>query len=121
MSSWSASTPRLTLVLLSLSSLANFCLASDVTLAWDPDNSTIAGYRLHTGTSSGVYTQISEVGNATSTLVSNLVDGTTYFFVVTAYDNASVESPPRMRFPTPQVRPRPRRQRPVPQLRQHPQ
>src|SRR5947207_2689155 len=85
---------RLSLVLF-ISYLASTSLASDVTLAWEADqNPSIAGYRLHSGTSSGVYTQTTELGNTTSTLVSNLIDGKTYFFVVTAYNNGSVESSP---------------------------
>jgi len=67
--------------------------AAVVTLAWDLSSSpNIAGYRLHSGTTSGVYSQTSELGNATSTLVSNLVTGKTYFFVVTAYNTMGVES-----------------------------
>ena len=57
--------------------------AADVTLAWDASPAA-TNYRLHSGTSSGVYSQISELGNATSTLVSNLTVGQTYFFAVTA-------------------------------------
>jgi len=69
--------------------------AAVVTLAWDLSSSrNIAGYRLYSGTTSGVYGQTSELGNATSTLVSNLVTGKTYFFVVTAYNTMGVESAP---------------------------
>ena len=69
--------------------------AAGVTLAWDPASSpNIAGYRLHSGTTSGVYSQTIELGNATSTLVSNLATGKTYFFVVTAYNTMGVESAP---------------------------
>jgi Fibronectin type III domain len=69
--------------------------AAVVTLAWDLSWSpNIAGYRLYSGTTSGVYGQTIEVGNATSTLVSNLVTGKTYFFVVTAYNTMGVESAP---------------------------
>jgi hypothetical protein len=69
--------------------------AAVVTLAWDLSSSpNIAGYRLHSGTTSGVYSQTIEVGNVTSTLVSNLVAGKTYFFVVTAYNTKGVESAP---------------------------
>jgi hypothetical protein len=57
------------------------------TLAWDADTAPdIAGYRLYCGTSSGVYTQTIEVGNTTATLVSNLTEGKTHFFAVTAYE-----------------------------------
>jgi hypothetical protein len=67
--------------------------AQSVTLAWDANTaSNIIGYRLYAGTTSGVYTQEIEVGNNTSTLVSNLADGTTYFFTVTDYDTSGVES-----------------------------
>src|SRR6266566_1542220 len=70
-------------------------VAGNVTLAWDPDSDlNVVGYRLHSGTTSGVYTQTTEVGNVTAASVSNLVNGNTYFFVVTAYDANAVESAP---------------------------
>src|SRR6266404_1267405 len=70
-------------------------VAGNVTLAWDPDSDpNVVGYRLHSGTTSGVYTQTTEVGNATAASVSNLVNGNTYFFVVTGYNAAAVESAP---------------------------
>ena len=66
-----------------------------VTLRWDPvSDPLIVGYRLYSGTTSRVYTQDIDVGNTTSTLVSNLIAGQTYFFVVTAYNNVALESPP---------------------------
>ena len=69
--------------------------AQTVTLAWDsilqPD---LAGYRVHWGTASGDYTQTTDVGNTTRTVISNLTDGTTNFFAVTAYNTAGVESLP---------------------------
>lgn len=66
-----------------------------ITLAWNPSSSpNIAGYRLHCGVTKGVYIQTIEVGNATSILVSNLVAGKTYFFVVTAYNTIGLESAP---------------------------
>src|SRR5262249_5592918 len=65
--------------------------AQGVTLAWDPVTNA-AGYRLYSGTTSHVYTQQIDVGNATSALVSNLIDGQIYFFAVTAYDATGVES-----------------------------
>lgn len=64
-----------------------------VTLAWDPSvSSSVAGYRLYYGVSSRVYTNVIDVGSANSATVSNLVDSTTYFFAVTAYDVAGLES-----------------------------
>ena len=83
-------------------------------LAWDPA-ANAAGYRLYSGTASHVYTQQTEVGNATSTLVSNLINGQTYFFAVTAYNATGVESPASNEIsyvggaptPTPTVTPTP--------------
>lgn len=66
-----------------------------VTLAWNPDpDPNLAGYRLYCGTRRGVYTQRIEVGKTTTTSVSNLVAGRTYFFAVTVYNTAYMESPP---------------------------
>jgi hypothetical protein len=67
--------------------------AANVTLAWDVE-SGVAGYRLHYGTSSGSYTQSSDVGTNTSATVSNLTAGQTYYFVVTAYNSGGLESQP---------------------------
>lgn len=67
--------------------------ARQVTLVWDANTSGIAGYRLHYGTRSGSYSRQLDVGLVTTAIVSDLADGTTYFFVVNAY-NAYGESPP---------------------------
>ncbi|MBV8376909.1 MAG: fibronectin type III domain-containing protein [Verrucomicrobia bacterium] len=70
------------------------------TLAWNADAPTSnpatnpVGYRLHTGTTSGRYTQTTTLGSVTTTTVSNLVRGTTYYWVVTAYNSAGADSPP---------------------------
>src|SRR5262249_10319851 len=67
--------------------------AQNVNLAWDPNAApNIAGYRVYSGVSSGVYTQQLEVGTSTSVIVSNLVEGATYFFTVTDYDSSALES-----------------------------
>jgi hypothetical protein len=64
-------------------------------LSWDPDSSTnLAGYKVYMGTASGAYGTSFNVGNVTSYSVSNLPLGTTYFFVVTAYNTSGVESLP---------------------------
>src|SRR6266849_4550305 len=68
-------------------------VAGNVTLAWDADPNVV-GYRLYSGTTSGVYTQTTEVGNVVAASVSNLANGNTYFFVVTAYNASAVESAP---------------------------
>ncbi len=64
-----------------------------VTLAWDPETGDfIAGYRLYSGIASQTYTNMLDVGNTTSATFSNLTAGTTYYFAVTAYDLAGLES-----------------------------
>jgi hypothetical protein len=66
-----------------------------VTLAWNPDpDPNLAGYRLYSGTRRGVYTQRIEVGKTTTISVLNLAAGRTYFFAVTVYNTAYMESAP---------------------------
>jgi hypothetical protein len=69
--------------------------AEDVTLAWDAPggDSEIDGYRVHYGVASGSYTDTLEVGVATKATVTGLSDGTTYYFVVTAYNSVGESAP----------------------------
>ena len=63
-------------------------------LAWDSSpGGGVAGYRVYVGTTSGNYASSVEAGNATTTTISGLAVGTTYFFAVKAYDASGVESP----------------------------
>jgi len=55
-------------------------------------NTNTVGYKLYTGFSSGNYTQTTDLGNNTSTTVPLAKSGSTYFFVVTAYNTAGNES-----------------------------
>jgi hypothetical protein len=48
---------------------------------------------LHTGFSSGNYTLTTDPGNTTATTVQLTKSGSTYFFIVTAYNSAGTESP----------------------------
>ena len=50
------------------------------------------GYRLHTGFSSGNYTQTTDLGNTIAATVPLSKSGSTYFFIVTAYNTAGNES-----------------------------
>ena len=63
-----------------------------MTLGWDANSGNVAGYRLYYGPTSRIYTNSIDVGNTTSNKVSGLVNGSTYFFAVTAYTTAGVES-----------------------------
>ncbi len=69
--------------------------AGSVTLEWDANTeSDLAGYKLHYGTASGNYTQSIDAGPALTVTAPNLTGGTTYFFVLTAYNTAGLESLP---------------------------
>src|ERR1700676_2741889 len=68
--------------------------AASLTLAWDPDASSVAGYTLYWGTQSGVYPNSVDVGNQTSRQVTGLGNQVRYYFVVKAYDSAGEFSGP---------------------------
>jgi len=65
---------------------------SSVSLTWDPNTeSDIAGYKVYWGTSSGVYNQSKDVPQSTAS-VPELTVGVRYYFAVTAYNEAGLES-----------------------------
>ena len=67
--------------------------AEQVTLAWDANTEAdFAGYKVHYGTVSGVYTTSVDVHNATTAVVTGLTAGQTYYFAATAYNAANTES-----------------------------
>ena len=69
--------------------------AVQAVLAWDPNaDSNLAGYKLYYGTAPGVYDRIIDAGNRTNVTVTELVSGSVYFFVVTAYNNLGTEGDP---------------------------
>jgi hypothetical protein len=65
----------------------------DITLAWDfntePD---VAGYKLYFGNSSQNYTQVIDVGMTDQFTIKDLIEGTVFFFALTAYNQKGVES-----------------------------
>jgi len=64
-----------------------------VSLEWDASvSSNVAGYRVHFGTTSGVYTSNIDVGSKTSYMIEGLANLTTYYFAVTAYNSSQLES-----------------------------
>ena len=74
----------------------NASATSSVTLTWNANTeSDLAGYKIYRATTSGGYgTPITTLqGNVTTFIASGLQLGTTYYFVVTAYDSAGNESP----------------------------
>jgi len=73
-----------------------YAFSAQATLTWNAPTTNIdgtpltdiAGYKIYYGTASGNYSQTVDVGNLTNSGVSNLSDGTTYYFAVTAYDTS---------------------------------
>ena len=64
-----------------------------VTLAWNPSpDSNVAGYHVYYGTASHSYTNMVSVGLTATATISGLVEGTTYYFGVTAFNNLGMES-----------------------------
>ena len=69
--------------------------SSSVTLIWNANTeSDLAGYKVYRATASGAYGApiATLTGNVTNYAAMGLQVGTTYFFAVTAYDNAGNES-----------------------------
>ena len=75
--------------LLVFSLLSANAFAGSVTLAWNAvTTSTLAGYKLYYGTSSGNYGTPVDVGKVTTATVSGLTNGATYYFAAKAYDTS---------------------------------
>ena len=74
--------------------------AGSASLSWDaPTENTdgtrltdLAGYNIYYGTAAGDYSNSINVGNITTHQITNLSDGSTYYFAVTAYDTSMNES-----------------------------
>lgn len=70
-------------------------LADEVTVAWDPNTEAdLAGYKIHIGTETGVYTEVRDMGlpDPTEYVVTGLTQGETYYMAATAYDANSNNS-----------------------------
>ena len=76
--------------------LTSAVLASPgASLEWDANSEAdVAGYKLYYGTASGSYSRSMDAGDATTATVPELISGFTYYFAVTAYNDAGLESPP---------------------------
>ncbi len=66
--------------------------SAQVVLQWDPSSGPVAGYRIYYGTSSRVYDSSLDVGNTTTCTLSNLQDGSSYYFAATAVGTSGEES-----------------------------
>src|ERR1035441_9995387 len=80
-------------VLIALAPLSSLATSS-VTLAWDPNSGTdiITNYNIYYGAASATYTNTVAAATNTMVTISNLVDGTTYYFAATAVDTTGLES-----------------------------
>jgi hypothetical protein len=69
--------------------------ATTLRFAWDPSSDpNVAGYTVAYGTTSGQYTKSLNAGNSSNATVASLTPGTTYYFVVTAYNSMGLQSLP---------------------------
>ena len=70
--------------------LVNTAHAGQVTLAWNKNaEENVVGYNVYYGTSSRNYDFVLDVGDTTTVTISDIPNGFTYYFAVTAYDNSS--------------------------------
>ncbi|WDT74630.1 MAG: fibronectin type III domain-containing protein [Candidatus Manganitrophus sp.] len=68
-------------------------MAANASLSWDANTeSDLAGYKVYFGTASRSYGAPVDVGNQTAYTVTGLSEGQTYYFAVTAYNDADSES-----------------------------
>jgi len=61
---------------------------SSATLQWDKATGTLSGYKIYVGEAPKLYTRTITVGTGTSSTVSSLTVGRTYYFAVAAYNSA---------------------------------
>jgi hypothetical protein len=73
--------------------VATSVAGANVTLAWDGNSEpNISGYKVYYGRVSQTYPFVIDAGSNTTQVISNLEDGITYYFAVTAYDAFGQES-----------------------------
>lgn len=71
----------------------NTVIAGDVVVSWDPNSeSDLAKYEVFMGEASGIYINSVDVGTQTQFTWQSLEAGKTYYFAVTAWDQAGNES-----------------------------
>ena len=65
----------------------------EITLAWNSNSEPdLAGYKIYIGKSSRKYTQVMDLGLTTRYTYSFLMDGTPYYFALSAYNQQRIES-----------------------------
>jgi hypothetical protein len=64
--------------------------AGQVTLAWNMNSEpNVTGYKVYYGTASRNYDWFIDVGNVTQITITDIPDGSRYYFAATAYDNSN--------------------------------
>ncbi|HQJ07857.1 MAG TPA: PKD domain-containing protein [Deltaproteobacteria bacterium] len=67
--------------------------SASIVVRWNANTEDdLAGYKVYSGTQSGVYGTPADVGNSTSCQFNNVKPGTKYYFAITAYDTSGNES-----------------------------
>lgn len=90
---WPATTTPVTLIV-SPSSTPAASLTGSATLTWNAvTGAAVSGYKVYVGEAPRLYTRTMTMGNVTSSTVSGLTVGRTYYFTVTAYNGAGESTP----------------------------
>jgi Fibronectin type III domain/Viral BACON domain len=90
---WNTKTIPVTLII-SPSSTGGGGTTSSASLAWNAvTGTTLSGYKVYVGEAPKLYTRTITLGTVTSTTVSSLTRGRTYYFAVASYNSAG-QSPP---------------------------
>ena len=91
---WVRAATAVFLLLLALST-PTVAEAATIDLAWDASSdSSVVGYIIEWGPSSGNYPNRRDVGDVTSYTIGGLVNGQTYYFIVRSYTADGTESAP---------------------------
>lgn len=71
---------------------SSLCNAEQVTLAWGASTpqAEVAGYEIRYGQSSGLNTNVEDVGNVLTATITGLLSGKTYFFRARAYTSGKL-------------------------------
>lgn len=80
------------LTFLFILSLSGSAWTASGTVSWTANTDDTVGYKVYWGTTSGIYDNNVDVGNVTTYQILNLLSGTTYYAVITAYDPSANES-----------------------------